>query len=184
MKYDIKPTEEKMNKAIAAYEENLATIRLGKANASVLAKVNVDYYGAPTPINQIAEVKAADPKTLTIQPWDASALKLIEKAILASDIGITPQNDGKILRLTFPQLTEDRRKEVQKQVAKMAEDCKVAIRNVRRDANDKCKDMKKNGEMNEDEQKASEKQIQDLTDKFTKQVDTITEAKNKEVMSI
>ena len=184
MKYDIKPTEEKMNKAIAAYEENLATIRLGKANASVLAKVNVDYYGAPTPINQIAEVKAADPKTLTIQPWDASALKLIEKAILASDIGITPQNDGKILRLTFPQLTEDRRKEVQKQVAKMAEDCKVAIRNVRRDANDKCKDMKKNGEMNEDEQKASEKQIQDLTDKFTKQVDAITEAKNKEVMSI
>ena len=184
MKYDIKPTEEKMNKAIAAFEENLSTIRLGKANASVLAKVNVDYYGAPTPINQIAEVKAADPKTLTIQPWDASALKLIEKAILASDIGITPQNDGKILRLTFPQLTEDRRKEVQKQVAKMAEDCKVAIRNVRRDANDKCKDMKKNGEMNEDEQKASEKQIQDLTDKFTKQVDAITEAKNKEVMSI
>lgn len=184
MKYDIKPTEEKMNKAIAAFEENLSTIRLGKANASVLAKVNVDYYGAPTPINQIAEVKAADPKTLTIQPWDASALKLIEKAILASDIGITPQNDGKILRLTFPQLTEDRRKEVQKQVAKMAEDSKVAIRNVRRDANDKCKDMKKNGEMNEDEQKASEKQIQDLTDKFIKQVDTITEAKNKEVMSI
>jgi len=184
MKYDTKPTEEKMGKAIAAFEENLSTIRLGKANAAVLAKVNVDYYGAPTPINQIAEVKASDPKTLTIQPWDASALKLIEKAILASDVGITPQNDGKLLRLTFPQLTEDRRKEVQKQVSKMAEDCKVAIRNIRRDANDKCKDMKKNGEMNEDEQKASEKQIQDLTDKFIKQVDTITEAKNKEVMSI
>ncbi len=184
MKYDIKPTEEKMKKTIASFEENLATIRVGKANASVLAKVQVDYYGTPTPVNQMAEVKATDPKTLCILPWDASSLKAIEKAILASDVGITPQNDGKMLRLVFPQLTEERRKEIQKQVAKLAEDAKVAIRNVRRDANDKCKDMKKNGEMNEDEQKASEKQIQDLTDKYIKEVDTVTEAKNKEVMSI
>ena len=184
MKYDIKPTEEKMKKAIAAYEENLSTIRVGKANAAVLNKVQVDYYGTPTPVNQMAEIKATDPKTLCILPWDASSLKTIEKAILASDIGITPQNDGKMLRLIFPQLTEERRKEIQKQVAKMGEDAKVAIRNIRRDANDKCKDMKKNGEMNEDEQKASEKSIQDLTDKYTKNVDAVTDAKNKEVMSI
>ncbi len=184
MKYDIKPTEEKMKKAIAAFEENLSTIRVGKANASVLNKVQVDYYGTPTPVNQMAEVKATDPKTLCILPWDASSLKSIEKAILASDVGITPQNDGKMLRLVFPQLTEERRKEIQKQVAKMGEDAKVAIRNIRRDANDKCKDMKKNGEMNEDEQKASEKSIQDLTDKYIKNVDAVTDAKNKEVMSI
>ncbi|MBQ7828119.1 MAG: ribosome recycling factor [Clostridia bacterium] len=184
MKYEIKPTEEKMKKAIAAYEENLSSIRLGKASAAVLSKVMVDYYGTPTEINQMAAVKVADPKTLEIAPWDASSLKDIEKAILASDIGITPQNDGKVIRLIFPQLTEERRKEVQKQVAKMGEDCKVAIRNIRRDANDKCKDMKKNGEMNEDEQKASEKQIQELTDKYVKEVDVITDAKNKEVMSI
>ena len=133
MKYDIKHTEEKMKKAIAALEENLASIRVGRANANVLSKVTVDYYGAPTPINQVAEVKVTDPKTLVVQPWDASTLKNIEKAILASDVGITPQNDGKVLRLIFPQLTEERRKEIQKQVSKMAEDAKVAIRNVRRD---------------------------------------------------
>ena len=184
MKYDIKHTEEKMKKAIAALEENLASIRVGRANANVLSKVTVDYYGAPTPINQVAEVKVTDPKTLMIQPWDASTLKNIEKAILASDVGITPQNDGKVLRLIFPQLTEERRKEIQKQVSKMAEDAKVAIRNVRREANDKCKDMKKNGEMNEDELKQSEKTIQDLTDKYIKETEAVNEAKNKEVMSI
>lgn len=184
MKIDIKPTEEKMKKTIAAFEENLSTIRVGRANASVLAKINVDYYGTPTPINQMAEVKATDPKTLCISPWDASTLKTIEKAILASDVGITPQNDGKVLRLIFPQLTEERRKEVQKQVSKLAEDAKIAIRNVRHEANDKCKSMKKNGEMNEDEQKASEKQIQDLTDKYIKEVDAVKDVKNKEVMSI
>ena len=184
MKYDIKHTEEKMKKAIAALEENLASIRVGRANANVLSKVTVDYYGAPTPINQVAEVKVTDPKTLVVQPWDASTLKNIEKAILASDVGITPQNDGKVLRLIFPQLTEERRKEIQKQVSKMAEDAKVAIRNVRREANDKCKDMKKNGEMNEDELKQSEKTIQDLTDKYIKETETVNDAKNKEVMSI
>ena len=184
MKYDIKHTEEKMKKAIAALEENLASIRVGRANANVLSKVTVDYYGAPTPINQVAEVKVTDPKTLVVQPWDASTLKNIEKAILASDVGITPQNDGKVLRLIFPQLTEERRKEIQKQVSKMAEDAKVAIRNVRREANDKCKDMKKNGEMNEDELKQSEKTIQDLTDKYIKETEAVIDAKNKEVMSI
>ena len=184
MKYDLKPTEEKMKKAIAAFEENLSSIRVGRANANVLSKVNVDYYGAPTPISQMAEIKVTDPKTLVIQPWDASSLKNIEKAILASDVGITPQNDGKVLRLIFPQLTEERRREVQKQVSKMAEEAKIAIRNIRRDANDKCKDMKKNGEMNEDELKQSEKQIQDLTDKYIKETDAVTEVKNKEVMSI
>lgn len=184
MKFDIKSSEEKMKKTIAALEENLASIRIGRANANVLAKVTVDYYGAPTPVNQMAEVKVTDPKTLMIQPWDASTLKNIEKAILASDVGITPQNDGKVLRLIFPQLTEERRKEVQKQVSKMSEDAKVAVRNIRRDANDKCKDMKKNGEMNEDEQKHSEKQIQDLTDKYIKEIEAVNDAKNKEVMSI
>ncbi len=184
MKYDIKHTEEKMKKAIAALEENLASIRVGRANANVLSKVTVDYYGAPTPINQVAEVKVTDPKTLVVQPWDASTLKNIEKAILASDVGITPQNDGKVLRLIFPQLTEERRKEIQKQVSKMAEDAKVAIRNVRREANDKCKDMKKNGEMNEDELKQSEKTIQDITDKYIKETEAVNDAKNKEVMSI
>lgn len=184
MKYDIKHTEEKMKKAIAALEENLASIRVGRANANVLSKVTVDYYGAPTPINQVAEVKVTDPKTLVVQPWDASTLKNIEKAILASDVGITPQNDGKVLRLIFPQLTEERRKEIQKQVSKMAEDAKVAIRNVRREANDKYKDMKKNGEMNEDELKQSEKTIQDLTDKYIKETEAVNDAKNKEVMSI
>jgi len=184
MKFDTKATEEKMKKAIASYSENLSTIRAGKANASVLAKVTVDYYGAETPISQMAEVKATDARTLTISPWDATTLKSIEKAILASDLGITPQNDGKIIRLTFPQLTEERRKELTKQIAKHGEEAKVALRNIRRDANDKCKDMKKNSEMNEDEQKASEKSIQDLTDKYIKEVDKITEEKNKEIMSI
>lgn len=184
MKYDIKTAEEKMKKSIAAYAEHLTTVRAGRANAQVLAKVSVDYYGAPTPVNQMAEVKATDAHTLTIQPWDASTLKSIEKAIYESDIGITPQNDGKVIRLIFPQLTEERRKELTKQIAKSGEEAKVAIRNIRREANDKCKDMKKAGEMNEDEQKASEKSIQDLTDKYIKEVDKVTEEKNKEIMAI
>lgn len=184
MKFDTKSTESKMKKALSAYEENLATIRAGRANSAVIAKVEVDYYGVPTPITQMAEVKTSDARTLVIQPWDATTLKSIEKAILASDIGINPQNDGKVIRLAFPQPTEERRRELLKQVAKMGEEAKVAIRNVRRDANDKCKDMKKNGEMNEDEQKHSEKDIQDLTDKMIKEVDVITENKNKEIMAI
>ena len=150
----------------------------------MLSKVTVDYYGVATPINQVAEVKASDARTLVIQPWDASTLKNIEKAILASDVGITPQNDGKIIRLTFPQLTEERRREIIKQIAKHGEEAKVAVRNIRREANDKCKEMKKSGEMNEDEIKQSEKRIQDLTDKYIKEIDAITEDKNKEIMSI
>ena len=184
MNFDTKLTEAKMQKSIAAYSENLATIRAGRANASVLSMVTVDYYGVATPRNQVAEVKASDARTLMIQPWDASTLKNIEKAILASDVGITPQNDGKIIRLTFPQLTEERRREIIKQIAKHGEEAKVAVRNIRREANDKCKEMKKSGEMNEDEIKQSEKRIQDLTDKYIKEIDAITEDKNKEIMSI
>ena len=181
---DIKPFEEKMKKAIASFENELGTIRAGKASASVLDRVNVDYYGAATPINQVATVKAADAHTLEIAPWDPTLLKAIEKSILASDIGITPANDGKVIRLIFPALTEDRRKALTKDVLKLAEDAKVAIRNIRRDANDKAKDQKKNNEMTEDEQKSSEKTVQDLTDKFIKDIDSIAANKNKEILSI
>ena len=184
MKIDVKPYEEKMKKSVSVFEEELGTVRVGKANASVLDKVRVDYYGCPTPIRDIAQIKATDARTLTIQPWDKSTLKLIEKAILASDVGITPQNDGTVVRLTFPQLTEERRKELSKQVVKMGEDAKVAIRNIRREAMDKCKDMKKAGEMNEDEVKQSEKLVQDLTDKYIKEVDAVTAKKEKEIMEI
>lgn len=184
MKPDMKVFEEKMKKALGHYEETLSTVRAGKANPSVLSGIEVEYYGTMTAINQMAEVKATDARTISISPWDASTTKGIEKAILASDLGITPQNDGKVIRLTFPQLTEERRKELKKQVAKMGEEAKVAVRNIRRDANDKCKDMKKNGEMNEDEQKAAEKSIQDLTDKYVKMVDEVTARKDKEIMEI
>ncbi len=184
MKLDTKEFETRMHKTIDVFKENLSTIRAGRANTAVISKVTVDYYGVATAITQMAEVKVADPKTLTIQPWDASTVKAIEKAILASDIGITPVNDGKILRLTFPQLTEERRKELKKNIAKLAEEAKVAVRNIRRDANDKSKAMKKNSEMTEDEQKASDKTMQDMTDKFIKEIETITAAKEKEIMEI
>ncbi|MBQ3183983.1 MAG: ribosome recycling factor [Clostridia bacterium] len=184
MKLDVKPYEEKMKKSIAAFEAELATIRAGRANASVLDRISVDYYGSPTAINAIAAVKATDAMTLTITPWDVSTVKMIEKAIQASDLGINPVSDGKVIRLAFPQPTEEKRKQLTKDVAKMAEETKVAIRNIRRDANDKAKDMKKNSEMTEDEQKASEKSIQDLTDKYSKVIDSVADAKNKEIMSI
>ena len=184
MKLDTKEYERKMKKSIEVYEESLSVIRAGRANTAVVSKITVDYYGSPTAITQMAEVKVADPKTLTIQPWDASTLKNIEKAILASDIGINPQNDGKIIRLVFPQLTEERRKEIKKSLVKYAEEAKVAIRNIRREANDKSKAMKKNSEMTEDEQKQSDKTIQDMTDKFIKEIETITAAKEKEIMEI
>lgn len=184
MKLDVKPYEEKMKKSVSAFEAELATIRAGRANASVLDRITVDYYGSPTAINGIAAVKATDAMTLTITPWDVSTVKMIEKAIQASDLGINPVSDGKVIRLAFPQPTEEKRKQLTKDVAKMAEDAKVAIRNIRRDANDKAKDMKKNSEMTEDEQKASEKAIQDLTDKYSKILDSVAEAKNKEIMSI
>lgn len=184
MKLELKPYEEKMKKTIANYEENLSTIRAGRANPNALSKITVDYYGSPTPISGVAGISITDARTLTIQPWDAGTIKDIEKAILASDLGITPQNDGRSIRLIFPQPTEERRREMTKQIAKMGEDAKVAIRNLRRDANDKIKDMKKKSEMTEDEAKASEKASQDLTDKYVKELDKITEAKNKEIMEI
>ena len=184
MKFDTKPYEEKMQKSLASYNENLSTIRAGRANPDVLKKINVDYYGSPTAISAIAEIKVTDARTITITAWDKSAMKGIEKAILTSDLGIHPQNDGSCIRLTFPPMTEDRRKELSKQVAKMGEEAKVALRNIRRDANDKIKAMKKNTELTEDEAKAGDKSVQDLTDKFVKEVDVVTAAKTKEVMEI
>ena len=184
MKLDCKPYEAKMKKSIDSYAYTLSTMRAGRASADVLSPIKFEYYGSPTPISQMAEIKATDARTLVIQPWDASTMKAIEKAILASDLGITPMNDGKVIRLTFPQLTEERRREMAKQIAKYGEDAKVAIRNVRRDANDATKEAKKKSEMTEDEQKQSEKAIQDLTDKYIKEVDKVTEAKEKEIMSI
>lgn len=184
MKLEMKEFEKKMQKSVDAYAQLLTTVRAGRATPDILQRVTVDYYGAPTAVNQMAEVRVADARTLVIQPWDASTVKNIEKAILASDIGITPQSDGKVIRLVFPQPTEERRIELKKQVAKMSEEAKVAIRNIRRDANDLAKEMKKKGEMTEDELKASEKSIQELTDKYIKQIDDITAKKNKEIMEI
>ena len=184
MKLDTKEFEKKMQKSIEVYKEALSVIRAGRANSAVISHVTVDYYGVATAITQMAEVKVTDPKTLVIQPWDASTLKSIEKAILASDVGITPMNDGKVLRLIFPQLTEERRKEIKKSIAKMSEEAKIAVRNVRREANDKSKLMKKNSEITEDELKQSDKAMQDMTDKYIKEIETITAAKEKEIMEI
>ena len=184
MKLDTKDYEAKMKKTISAYTENLSTIRAGRANPDVLKKITVDYYGSPTPIASIAEIKVTDARTIVITAWDKSAIKGIEKAILTSDLGINPQSDGTAIRLTFPPTTEERRKELSKQIAKLGEDAKVAIRNIRRDANDKVKAEKKNSTMTEDEAKASDKAIQDLTDKYTKDVDGVTSKKEKEIMQI
>ena len=184
MKANLKDFEVKMQKSCAALENELKGIRVGRASAAVLDKISVDYYGSATPINQIAAISTTDARTLVITPWDASTVKEIEKAILASDLGITPQNDGKVIRLTFPSLTEERRKEVSKQVAKIGEDAKVAIRNVRRDANDYLKNEKKAGTLTEDDVKSGEKDAQDLTDKYIKNIDALVQAKTKEVMEI
>ena len=184
MKLDTKEYEVKMQKSVANYSENLSTIRAGKADSAVLKKVMVDYYGSPTPISSIAEVKVTDARTITITAWDKSIMKGIEKAILTSDVGINPQNDGTCIRLTFPPMTEDRRRELSKQIAKMGEDAKVAIRNIRRDANDKVKALKKNSEMTEDEAKASDKTVQDLTDKYIKEIDRISADKTKDIMTV
>jgi len=184
MKLDTRDYETKMKKSVAAYSENLSTIRAGRANPDVLKRITVDYYGSPTPISSIAEIKVADARTIVITAWDKSAMRNIEKAILTSDLGINPQNDGSAIRLSFPPTTEERRRELSKQIAKMGEEAKVAIRNIRRDANDKVKAMKKNSEMTEDEAKASDKSVQDLTDKFIKEIDGVTSAKTKEIMEI
>lgn len=184
MKLDTKAFEDKMKKTIAVLEEEFACIRIGRASARVLDKIIVPYYGTPTAVDGVATVKAIDARTLAITPWETNMLKELEKAIQASDIGITPQNDGKCLRLVFPALTEERRKELTKQTAKMGEEAKVAVRNIRREANDKAKEMKKNSEMTEDEQKASEKIVQDLADRYVKEVDAAVEKKNKEIMEL
>ena len=184
MKLDTKDYESKMLKSIASYKDNLSTIRAGRANPDVLKKIEVDYYGSPTAISAIAEIKVADARTIVITAWDKSAMKGIEKAIMTSDLGIHPQNDGTCIRLLFPPTTEERRRELSKQVAKLGEDAKVAIRNIRRDANDKIKAMKKNSELTEDEAKSGDKAVQDLTDKFIKEIDSITADKTKEVMAV
>jgi ribosome recycling factor len=173
-----------MEKTIEVMKHEFNTIRAGRANVAVLDKITVDYYGAPTPIQQIASVSTPEPRMLAIQPWDASALKLIEKAILASDLGINPTNDGKIVRLLFPQLTEERRRDLTKEVKTMAENGKVAIRNIRRDAIDHFKKAQKASEITEDELKLLEKDMQDLTDKYVKEVDVESGKKEKELMEL
>ena len=163
---------------------DFASVRAGRANAAVLDKITVDYYGTMTPIQQVASISTPDPRSLMIQPWDASLLKDIEKAIQASDLGINPQNDGRVIRLAFPQLTEERRKELTKQVRKYGENGKVAIRNIRRDAMDKLKALEKKSEITEDDRKEDEKELQDLTDKRCKEIDALTAAKEKELMAV
>lgn len=180
----IKNTEEKMNKTIAVLERDYKSIRAGRANVAVLDRITVDYYGAPTPIEQMAAVSVPEPRVLMIQPWDATTLKTIEKAILTSDIGINPQNDGRVIRLSFPPLTEERRKEIVKDVKKFCEDAKVAIRNTRRDAIDKLKALKKANSVTEDDVTNGEKKIQNLTDKYCKEADDLSVIKEKEIMEI
>ena len=184
MKTILKDAESKMQKALDRLDYEYSTIRAGRANPAVLEKVSVDYYGAMTPINQMAAVSVAEARILVIQPWDVSTLKAIEKAILNSDIGITPTNDGKVLRLVFPQLTEERRKDLCKSIKKYGEECKDAVRNVRREAMDKMKAKKKDGELTEDDMKSGEKDVQKLTDKYCDKVDQHVSDKEKEIMSI
>ena len=176
--------ETKMRKTSENLSTNLASVRAGRANAAVLDQITVDYYGTPTPIQQVASISTPDPRSLLITPWDKSTLKGIEKAIMASELGINPQNDGTCIRLVFPQLTEERRRELAKQVKKYAEEAKVAIRNIRRDAMDKFKAMKKAGELTEDTQKTMEEEVQKLTDKYIKNIDAAVEEKQKEIMSV
>lgn len=180
----IKNTEEKMNKSIDALEREYKSIRAGRANAAVLDRVNVDYYGVPTPVQQMAAISVPEPRTLLITPWDKSTLKDIEKAILTSEIGINPQNDGTCIRLNFPPLTEERRKDIVKDIRKKGEDAKVAVRNQRRDALDKLKALKKNNAITEDDEANGEKKIQNLTDKFCKEIDELANVKEKEIMEI
>lgn len=184
MKEQLNITKEKMTKSLNALKNEFAGIRAGRANPGVLDKVMVDYYGSPTPVNQMAAVSVAEARILVIQPWDASLLKAIEKAIMASDIGINPTNDGKVIRLVFPQLTEDRRKELCKSIKKYGEESKVSIRSIRRDSIEKFKTMKKNSEITEDDLKDCEKKVQDLTDKFCADIDKAVAEKEKEIMSI
>ena len=184
MKEILENAKKRMKKSIDALEGEFASVRAGRANPAVLDKVKVDYYGAPTAINQLAAVSVTEARVLTIQPWDISVCKDIEKAIQASDIGINPQSDGKIIRITFPPLTEERRRDLAKEISKMAEERKIKIRAIRRDAIETLKSMKKNEGLSEDDVKQAEKKIQDVTDNSCKQIDTLLEKKQKEIMEI
>lgn len=184
MSEDTKIIQEKMAKTINVFKEDLGTIRAGRANPAILNKVMVDYYGTPTPLTQVGNVSIPDARSIMIQPWDKSLLKEIEKAIQKSDIGLNPNNDGQVIRLSIPSLTEDRRKELKKEVEKKGEDSKIAIRAIRRDAVDKAKDQKKAGELTEDDLKDREKEIQNITDKHTDEIDKIVELKSKEIMEV
>ena len=184
MSPEIASYDERMLKTIEVVKSNFAAVRAGRANAGVLDRITVEYYGTPTPLNQVANIGSPDPRTLTIQPYDMSLLKAIEKAIQTSDLGINPQNDGRVIRLSFPQLTEERRKELTKQVRKYGEEGKVALRNIRRDAMDEVKKKTKKSELTEDDQKLLEKELQDLTDKHCKDIDALTAAKEQELMAV
>lgn len=181
---DYSEIKDKMNKTISVYSENLAEIRAGRANPAILNKIKVDYYGVPTPISQMAGISVPEARLIVIQPWDASVLKEIEKEILKSDIGINPNNDGKVIRLNFPELNEERRKELVKDIRKLAEEAKVAIRSIRRDAIDEAKEMQKKSEITEDDLKNEENEIQKLTDKKVEEIDSMLANKEKEIMSI
>lgn len=176
--------KERMEKSIGAFKEKLSEIRAGRANPAILNKVKIDYYGTPIPINQVAGVSVPEARLIVIQPWDVSVLKDIEKAILASDIGLNPNNDGKVIRLAFPELTEERRKELAKEIRKIAEEAKVAIRAIRRDGIDEAKAKQKNSEITEDELKSAETEIQKITDKYIDEIDKILADKEKEIMSV
>lgn len=180
----INNAEEKMMKTLDALDRDYKAVRVGRASPAVLDRITVDYYGVPTPIQQMAAISVPEPRMLQIQPWDATTLKPIEKAIQVADIGINPQNDGRVIRLVFPPLTEERRKEIVKDVRKMSEDSKVAVRNTRRDAIEKLKAMKKNSEITEDDQQNGEKKIQNLTDKYCKEIDDLAVLKEKEILEI
>ena len=184
MSVDFKEFGRKMDRTLEHLDEEFGAVRAGRANAKVLDRITVEYYGTETALNAVANISSPDARTLVIQPWDGSLLKDIQKAILASDLGINPQNDGKIIRLTFPQLTEERRRDLTKQVKKYAEDAKVAMRNVRRDGMDYVKKLKKNNEITEDDQKKAEKDLQEMLDKYIKKVDESLAAKEKELMAI
>lgn len=180
----IKDAEARMQKTIESVKSDFASVRAGRANASVLDRIQVEYYGTPTPLNQVASISSPDPRQLVVQPWDSSLLRAIEKAIQTSELGINPQNDGKVIRLTFPQLTEERRRELTKQVHKYTEGGKVAVRNIRRDVMDKIKAAKKKSEITEDDVKDLEKKLQDATDKYIKKLDELSAEKEKELMSV
>ena len=184
MPVDFKDYARRMDKALEHLQEEFGAVRAGRANAKVLDRITVEYYGSETPLNGVATISSPDARTLVISPWDTKLLKDIQKAIQVSDLGINPQNDGRVIRLVFPQLTEDRRKELVKQIKKYAEDAKVAMRNIRRDGMDYVKKLKKNSEITEDDQKKAEKDLQDLLDKMIKKVDEATAAKEKELMAI